>query len=751
MKKIALVLLTVIFSVSFLIGCAPDTTDPIYYDAIYTPTTTPVETLTLSDGGETEYKIVIPENATEMVEYAGKELKLYFDKATGTNIQIVTDAGLTYADGDKYLSVGNTAIMTANSVTVDYSVTDRDGFIIKTKGNSYLMCGGGDYGTLYSVYEFLHRAFGWETYAADEIYFERVQKAEVEKLDVLDVPAFKNRTGGYFEGRTDAFFTAKLRTYADYGLGIFGQNLWGIWAHSHMRILSYGDYKSSTHPQFYGNKQICMTSDGIADAFADSLVKMIWNNPNQTFFMMGHEDNEAFCTCANCTAYDMKYNCFDDEGVDGKDGIFNRGRSVLMMQFFNEVCLKIKDLLPQKYETEYINALGENPEESAVNEAKAKATADSADRWSKIRLLTFAYGFTMQPPVEEKQGAYELIDAKKLTVEKTDGDTYDFIKEENVDEDNDGNPDLNPDETLKKQSVKYKIVEGASVSLQTATDNAVIMLCPLGKAFDYYHELFNAQYNPMGKYCIENWFKVSDRIIGYMYGNNFGTMAEWFDDFSSLPANYQFYASNGNAEWAFSENSSGVKGSVSFQALRSYVYSKLQWNPNLDLDDLIDDFMLNYYKVAAPYLKEYFEYCRMYYASKMHDAEISGLLDGKMNTSFTFGSTVNDYNTVLQMGNILSKALKAIENSSIYSEYEKTKLINRVKLESMTIRLKLIKDYAEKIPDSVYLELVDSFIEDSKALELYYSDPISVAEKGGYSDEQWDAQRLTWLTKKGIA
>lgn len=710
---------------SFVAGCNPqnptDPVEPPYYDAVYTPTTTtPTEKLTLSTNGETEYKIVIPATCHEIVDYAAKELKLYFDKATGTNIQIVTDEGLVYTENEgKYLSVGETAIKTATNVEAKFETLDRDGFVIKTVGDDYVMCGGGDYGTLYSVYEFLHQAFDWETYAADEIYYKEVEVAEVEKLNIEDKPAFKNRTGGYFEGRTDAFFTAKMRTFADYGRGIFGEDLWGVWGHSNYKIIrgeglasgTYTAYTEKLYPQFYGNQQLCLTADGIVDAFSANLAEFVWQQPNQLYFMMGALDNSAYCTCPNCSAYDIRYDS-DESGVK------NRARSVLMMEFFNNVCKKVNEIVRAKFVAEY-------------GETEGNAKADV--RLNEIRYVTFAYLFTLEPPVEENSNG-EIVpmqNVKSLSVEKVEGDgAYDFTMRETIGYEEDG-------VTPIKGNVKYKIIEGEPISVCTTEENAMIMIAPLGGTFDYYHPVVDEQYNAKSKAIIEGWQKVSPKVVGYMYGNNFSTYAEWFDDFSSLPANFQLYADLGEeAGWAFSENSSGVKGSVAFQALRSYVYSKAQWNPYVDTNELIDDFMLNYYKVAAPYLKEYFEFCRVYYASKMHDGEISGKLSGKHSVSFYFGNDLNDYATVLQMGNILNNALVAVENSS-YDEYTKIKLTNRIKMETITVRKLLITNFYKYIADSVFVEIVDSFVADCKAVELY-----------GMPDSEWDTLREEWIAQK---
>ncbi len=42
-----------------------------------------------------------------------------------------------------------------------------------------------------------------------------------------------------------------------------------------------------------------------------------------------------------------------------------------------------------------------------------------------------------------------------------------------------------------------------------------------------------------------------------------------------------------------------------FAEMRTYMVSKLMWNPDLDADSLMHSFMDGYYGKAAPYLYEY--------------------------------------------------------------------------------------------------------------------------------------------------
>ena len=186
-----------------------------------------------------------------------------------------------------------------------------------------------------------------------------------------------------------------------------------------------------------------------------------------------------------------------------------------------------------------------------------------------------------------------------------------------------------------------------------------------------------------------------------------------------LPIGMQFFAEEGGGKWFFTENASGSKQAVSFQILRQYVYSKLQWNPYLDLNDLVDEFMVNYYKAGSEKMKEYYEYLRLYYDTKLHQKEVNGEITGVMgHIGFVYGSWYHDFNSLLQMNDILTKAIETVEKAG-YDAFTTTKLVNRIKAESMTVRYYLLECCQKDIDALTYTKLVEEFRKDANELEIF--------------------------------
>ncbi len=261
----------------------------------------------------TDYVIVVSQTATKYERHAANELKLYLDDATNADFQIVSDKNLTFDENSKYLSVGRTEVLNKSGVNVNYDELKSDGLLLKRSGNSLILCGGGDYGTLYAVYEFLYQELGWEAYAEDEIVYDRTPNLKLLDFDFTDKPAIEYRQGGYNWAQFDAEFAAKWRTFAGQGGMLFKQDAWYRFPHSLFAIAGPAQY-AKDHADWFatGQKQPCFTSEGYKQQFLTNLKALIKQHisegRNTMFYPVGLEDvPNSMCDCINCTKEIDKY------------------------------------------------------------------------------------------------------------------------------------------------------------------------------------------------------------------------------------------------------------------------------------------------------------------------------------------------------------------------------------------------------------------------------------------------------------
>jgi hypothetical protein len=106
---------------------------------------------------------------------------------------------------------------------------------------------------------------------------------------------------------------------------------------------------------------------------------------------------------------------------------------------------------------------------------------------------------------------------------------------------------------------------------------------------------------------VQDWGKIAKDIIVWDYVIQFNHLLSPFPNLQVLQPNIQFFAENGvNA--MFEQGNREVGGE--FAALRSYLISKLLWDPYLDIDSVMNDFLFGYYGAAGKPVREYMDVMR---------------------------------------------------------------------------------------------------------------------------------------------
>jgi hypothetical protein len=113
--------------------------------------------------------------------------------------------------------------------------------------------------------------------------------------------------------------------------------------------------------------------------------------------------------------------------------------------------------------------------------------------------------------------------------------------------------------------------------------------------------------DPSGESFVEDlqgWSKLTENIILWDYVVQFRNYISPFPNFGVLQPNLQLFAGYG-CRMMFQQGSGSSWSD--FSDLKSYLIAKLLWDPKLDQQEIISDFMYGYYGNAAPYLIEYFD------------------------------------------------------------------------------------------------------------------------------------------------
>lgn len=102
--------------------------------------------------------------------------------------------------------------------------------------------------------------------------------------------------------------------------------------------------------------------------------------------------------------------------------------------------------------------------------------------------------------------------------------------------------------------------------------------------------------------AMEGWSKITNNIFVWDYGINFDNYLAPFPNFHILQDNIRLFKKN-HATMHFSQIAGSRGGD--FAELRAYLVSKLMWNPEVNVDSLMQYFLHGYYGEAAPYLYQY--------------------------------------------------------------------------------------------------------------------------------------------------
>ena len=156
--------------------------------------------VTLVSGGEVQFEIVTPKNASPTAKYAAQETARLLSSAVGKKLRVVEKASGKVSA----IVIGDAAL--AKQAGIDLKKLDRDGFVIKTVGRNVLIIGrdhptklpshmqnhgnSGERATLYGTYDFLERFAGIRFYFPGELgtVIPKLADWKLPEIDLYDRP-----------------------------------------------------------------------------------------------------------------------------------------------------------------------------------------------------------------------------------------------------------------------------------------------------------------------------------------------------------------------------------------------------------------------------------------------------------------------------------------------------------------------------------------------------------------------------------
>ena len=319
-----------------------------------------------------EQVVVLPDNCDELTEQAGLEFIRLFEEATEISADIEYEAEATVNADGYYYFIGETAALSDNKIDNSYALLGDSGVVIQTRDNVVYMTGATGKGTIYSVYEYMNRAFGYEFYASDETFIGDGTDANWLKFDYVYRPSVANpcMMAGELNADEDLYYKYRFQNYYQTWMA---KNSDVYYAHTYFKILPKTEYQGE-HSDWYSpdGQNLCLTRDpAMIDEFVERCKEVIEADDTHTYFMLGQEDNFGFCNCSSCT-----------QRIEELGGF----SSAVMMEFTNEVVRRMNAWLEETY-----------PERN-------------------VTFVTFAYNHTKTAPVTYDEGTKKYIPVSETVI-----------------------------------------------------------------------------------------------------------------------------------------------------------------------------------------------------------------------------------------------------------------------------------------------------------------------------------------------
>ena len=275
---------------------APEVNNPLY----------------IVEDGESDFYIVTPDSYEECIGTAADELQTYIEKISGVKLPVVSEGQLP--EGADAVYLGETAI--SDAVDFDYSGIKEDGFLLYSDGESLIIRGEDDRGTLYGVYTFLEEYLGVRWFTPT---LERVPESDdvvIDKdLNRVVEPSFAVRRNDTM-GTNEAYRArTKMNVSFHKDATAYGGTLtYVLWDVTLTKLVPDSLFKE--HPEYFamdenGNRHtdhVCMSNPDILPIAIENARAAIESSTNGAKFLhVGQKDNSNYCHCDTCETLYAQY------------------------------------------------------------------------------------------------------------------------------------------------------------------------------------------------------------------------------------------------------------------------------------------------------------------------------------------------------------------------------------------------------------------------------------------------------------
>lgn len=533
---------------------------------------------------EDDYQIVY-KNGNESDENVAKELAESIKKLFKKTIITISDQGIRYQSGSRYLSIGKTSLLDNLTFSNGTNYSDwcishkkNDSFLLATSNRTYCMVGNNDNGTRYAVYQFLEN-LGVHYLTPDSTYYPTNADGKLKQIYKSFSPEFAYRqylnSSTYQPNNQDEIqYSRHMRFNGDYLSSSLPENQFNWYtdtaigtAHNTTAILSPSKYQAKYPNMFVQADDLDVNYlDGIKE---DGSIDKATPEIDTASEAMAYELNEVITKSKNNDFYLSVAQTDEQHYAESKEIAIqvNKYRySGILIRFWNAV---IKDLL----ETYHVK--------------------------KNFSLVMLAYQFSLTPPVDDNGNILDktCIPNEHLWVRLApiSFDRY-----------------LPYDSPYQGAQLQYDYENKKMFSSgQIANER--------GSLYDSYWDYENKDSSlRVGSYSAKklysDWSKVTKNLFTWIYTTNYNGYYIYSGLLTNISHNLKLLKTSG-VQYVFAQGMYGEKMAVS-QYLDAYVMSHLCWDLNQNVNELRNEFIRLYFgEESFSIMKKYYDDFDEKYAS----------------------------------------------------------------------------------------------------------------------------------------
>jgi hypothetical protein len=286
-----------------------------------------------------ESLVVISSGASPQETFAAHELRDYLSQITGVDIPIVAESSGSLSNA---IVVGTGPLARRLLPGVSWDSLGGEQTLVRSAGNSLVVAGGRQRGTLYAVYRLLQKDCGVRWWAPWATTVPSNHALTLGKIDESETPAFEFRDP-YWAHSFDANWAARnfdngFNVHTDDAHG--GKTLYaGGFVHTFNGLVP-PDKEFSNHPEWFSlingvrtasNAQLCTTNPELRKFIVQRVIEELKANPQATIVSVSQNDCYNPCQCPVCRELAKR------QGSD----------AALVLDLANYVADQIKDQFPK--------------------------------------------------------------------------------------------------------------------------------------------------------------------------------------------------------------------------------------------------------------------------------------------------------------------------------------------------------------------------------------------------------------------